>query len=106
MVSFMIFDSPTIAEASRRVATLFDFTNPADTASLYYLRSYAGTLAAAVLGATPLLRNTAKKLAASESRTVRNVMNVLVPVFVCTVLIVSTSYLVDGSYNPFLYFRF
>ncbi|MBE6711821.1 MAG: MBOAT family protein [Ruminococcaceae bacterium] len=106
MVSFMIFDSPTIAEAFRRVVTLFDFTNPADTASLYYLRSYAGTLAAAIVGATPLLRNTAKKLAASESRTTQNVRNILVPVFICAVLIVSTAYLVDGSYNPFLYFRF
>ena len=106
MVSFMIFDSPTISEAARRVVTLFDFTNPADTVSLYYLRSYAGTLAAAVLGATPLLRDTAKKLAASDSRTVQNIMNALAPVFVCAVLIVSTAYLVDGSYNPFLYFRF
>jgi len=33
-------------------------------------------------------------------------MNVLVPVFTCAVLLVSTAYLVDGSYNPFLYFRF
>ena len=106
MVSFMIFDSPTITEAFRRVVTLFDFTNPADTVSLYYMRSYAGTLAAAIVGATPLLRDTAQKLAASESRTVRNVMNILVPVFCTAVLIVSTAYLVDGSYNPFLYFRF
>ena len=106
MVSFMIFDSPTISEAARRVVTLFDFTNPTDTVSLYYLRSYAGTLAVAVLGATPLLRDTAKKLAESDSRTVQNIMNALVPVFVCAVLIVSTAYLVDGSYNPFLYFRF
>lgn len=106
MVSFMIFDSPTLPEAVRRVVTLFDFTNPADTASLYYLRSYAGTLAAAVLGATPLLRDTAKKLAGHPSRAVRNAMDILVPVFCCAVLIVSTAYLVDGSYNPFLYFRF
>ena len=106
MISFMIFDSPTISGAFRRIVTLFDFTNPADTVSLYYMRSYAGTLAAAIIGATPLLRDTARKLAASESRTVQTVMNVLVPVFVCAVLIVSTAYLVDGSYNPFLYFRF
>ena len=106
MISFMIFDSPTITEAFRRIVSLFHVTNPADTASLYYLRSYAGTLTAAIVGATPLLRNTAKKLAGSESRTMQNVINVLVPVFVCSVLIVSTAYLVDGSYNPFLYFRF
>ncbi len=106
MVSFMIFDSPTITEAFRRMATLFDFTNPADTTSVYYLRSYAGTLAAAIIGATPLLRNTAQKLAGHPSRAVQTTVDILVPVFVCAVLIVSTAYLVDGSYNPFLYFRF
>ncbi len=106
MVSFMIFDSPTISDVLTRLVTLFDFTNPADTVSLYYLRSYAGTLAAAMVGATPLLRDTAKKLAASPSPAVRTTMNLAVPVFTCAVLVVSTAYLVDGSYNPFLYFRF
>ena len=106
MISFMIFDSPTLTEAFGRITTLFDFSRPADTVSLYYLRSYAGTLAAAILGATPLLRDTAKKLAGSSSEAVQTVMNLLVPVFTCALLIVSTAYLVDGSYNPFLYFRF
>ena len=106
LVSFMVFDAPTVSDFFTRIATLFDFTDPTDTASLYYLRSYAGTLAAAVLGATPLLRNTAKKWAGSPSHAVQTVMNIAVPVFSCVVIVVSTAYLVDGSYNPFLYFRF
>lgn len=106
LVSFMVFDAPTVSDFFTRIATLFDFTDPTDTASLYYLRSYAGTLAAAVLGATPLLRNTAKKWAGSPSHVVQTVMNIAVPVFSCVVIVVSTAYLVDGSYNPFLYFRF
>lgn len=106
LVSFMVFDAPTVSDFFTRAATLFDFSNPTDPTSLYYMRSYAGTLAAAVLGATPLLRDTAKKWTESPSRAVQTVMNFAVPVFTCAVLVVSTAYLVDGSYNPFLYFRF
>ena len=31
---------------------------------------------------------------------------VLTPVLMLAALVLSTAYLVDGSYNPFLYFRF
>jgi alginate O-acetyltransferase complex protein AlgI len=31
---------------------------------------------------------------------------VLTPVLMVLSLVLSTAYLVDGSYNPFLYFRF
>ncbi|MGN1345213.1 MAG: MBOAT family O-acyltransferase [Eubacteriales bacterium] len=106
MVSFLLFDSPTITDAVQRIAGLFDVSHPTDTASLYYLRSYAGTLLAAAVGATPLLRNAAEKLTHASSRTARTLVSAALPVFVCAVLLVSTAYLVDGSYNPFLYFRF
>ena len=34
------------------------------------------------------------------------VLTVLEPVFCILLLLISTAYLVDGSFNPFLYFRF
>lgn len=106
MVSFMIFDAPTVSDAVERIVSLFDLSDPTDTMSLYYLRSYAVTLAAAVIGSTPLLRNTALRLSSSDSRAVQVTTGVASAVFVCGILLVSTAYLVDGSYNPFLYFRF
>ena len=32
--------------------------------------------------------------------------NVLTPALIALSLVICTAYLVDGSYNPFLYFRF
>ena len=48
----------------------------------------------------PMLKKLHEKL---ESR---KIMTVLEPVALCAVMIVVTAYLVDGSFNPFLYFRF
>ena len=72
--------------------------------TLYYLRSYAPLFLAAVIGATPLPKNAAGKLC--SGRRSRKFMAVLEPLFLLLILIVCTAYLVDGSFNPFLYFRF
>ncbi|MBO5317071.1 MAG: MBOAT family protein, partial [Oscillospiraceae bacterium] len=67
---------------------------------LYYLRSYGVLLVLAVVGSTPLIRNTAKRLENTRS------VAVLEPVLLLAALLVCSAYLVDGSFNPFLYFRF
>ena len=59
---------------------------------------------AGFIGATPLLRDTLRKLEGNE-KTVK-VLSILEPITVLVLLILCTAYLVDGSFNPFLYFRF
>ena len=56
-------------------------------------------LAAAVLGSTPLPGILCRKL----SGRVREAAELL---FVAVILVLSVAFLVDASYNPFLYFRF
>lgn len=65
----------------------------------FRLRSYAVLLVFLVLGATPLALQIWGRLP-------ERVRRVLTPVLMLLGLIASTAYLVDGSYNPFLYFRF
>ena len=67
--------------------------------TLYYLKSYAVIIIVAVIGSTPLM----KKL---TDRLTEKAKHVLTPLFIIGVLLLSTAYLVDGSFNPFLYFRF
>ena len=67
-------------------------------------RSYALVLILAAFGATPLLRNGLARL--SRRSVTGKVLNVLEPVVLFALLLVMTGYLVDGSFNPFLYFRF
>ncbi len=65
----------------------------------YRLRSWAVLLALLALGSTTL--------AADLWRTVpEKGRKALAPVLMVLGLVLSTAYLVDGSYNPFLYFRF
>ena len=78
-----------------------DFSVPVFSAeAFYYLRSYGLILVLACLGATPL-----------PTRIVRRFQNTrwcaaLEPLLYAVLLLVMTAYLVDGSFNPFLYFRF
>ncbi len=65
----------------------------------YRLRSWALILLLLALGSTTLAADLWKKVPERGRR-------VLAPVLMALGLIVSTAYLVDGSYNPFLYFRF
>ena len=59
-------------------------------------------LAAACLGATPLARD----LALGLWRRLPRLVNVLQPVLAGLFLLLSTGYLIDSSFSPFLYFRF
>ena len=65
----------------------------------FRLRSYGLTLIVLVLASTPLGGRLWKRLP-------RRAEQVLTPLLMLLGLVVSTAYLVDGSYNPFLYFRF
>ena len=71
--------------------------------ALYYLGSYAVTFIIAIIGATPFPTRMAKQL--SEGKGGR-ALSILAPAALVLVLAVVTAYLVDGSFNPFLYFRF
>ena len=99
MISFVLFDSASVSDFAARIGTMFDFSNLSDARSLYYVKSYAVTLIIAVIGSTPLIKN-------ALARTNEKVKAVLSPIVCASVLIVSTAYIIGGSYNPFLYFRF
>lgn len=68
--------------------------------SLYYLRSYLFPLIIAIVGCTPLPKRIATKLENEK------IMVIFEPLFVAVLLITTTAFLVDGSFNPFIYFRF
>ena len=70
----------------------------------YHLTGYAIILVAALLGATPLVKTGVLKL--KEHATARKIINVLEPIVVVALLLTVTAYFVDGSFSPFLYFRF
>ena len=102
VISFVIFNANTLTQAGRDIAGLFGFGGvPLVSAeALYCLRSYGVLFVVGIIGATPLVRNTAVRLRETS------VAAVLRPVIAAALLLVCTAFLVDGSFNPFLYFRF
>lgn len=106
MVSFVLFNGDNMTQAFREISGMFGFTNAEffNIESLYYLRSYAVVLIIGIIGTTPLFKNYYNRLPANKS--IENVTMVMEPVFLTIILLIVTGYLVDGSFNPFLYFRF
>ncbi len=67
--------------------------------ALYYLMSFGPILLVAALGSTPVVKKLYHKIA-EKPRAVFAIASC------AAVLVISTAYLVNSSYNPFLYFRF
>lgn len=106
MISFIIFNASNMHDALKNIIGLFGANGESfiNTYTIYYLRSYMVILIAAIIGATPIPKNLILKL--KKSKKINNVINILEPICIVILLLVVTAYLVDNSYNPFLYFRF
>lgn len=102
LVGFVLFNAPDLSYAAADIGGLFGLGGLplVSSESLYYLRSYGPLFVIGILGATPLVRNAAERLSQ------RRLGAVLEPALLILALLVCAAYLVDGSFNPFLYFRF
>ena len=102
VISFVLFNAESIAQAGSDLSAMFGVTGlPAVTGeTLYYLRSFAVLFALGILGATPIVKKAANRFLPTRVGTV------LEPLGLIALLLLCTGYLVDGSFSPFLYFRF
>lgn len=105
-LGFVLFDAASLKDALHQLGTLFGAGTASGlgTEAVYMLRSYGVVLALAVLGATPLPAMIWKK--AQEAKFLAPVLTVAEPLCTFALLALCTAFLVDGSFNPFLYFRF
>ena len=105
-LGFVLFNAESLSQVASDVGGMFGFAGVplVNQETLYYLASYGVLFIAGFIGATPIVRNTAKKL--SEHPKTSRIVAVLEPVFLLALLLICTAYLVDGSFSPFLYFRF
>lgn len=106
LLGFVLFNADSLRQAVSDVAGMFAFGRlPLTSAeSVYYLRSYGMTMLLGAVGATPLPKLLAGRLA--EHPRTKALFSVLEPAALVIILLTATAYLVDGSFNPFLYFRF
>ena len=132
-IGWAIFAFDDMGNVIRYLKAMFGFSGAGfvNAESLYLLLSYAVMLVVLVLASTPLPKKAAMKLMhALEGRSVAEVAAggqdsldtegdrnggikfgttisaILQVAFIAVVFVISTAYLVDATYNPFLYFRF
>ncbi|MBQ7897649.1 MAG: MBOAT family protein [Clostridia bacterium] len=105
IIGFVVFNAPNMATAGQDLIGMFGLGGYAlsSKATIYHLSSNAVIFILGIIGSTPLPKKLHSKL--SESK-LQGLISVIEPVAVVCLLLVCTAYLVDGSYNPFLYFRF
>ena len=102
--SFVLFDASGLSAALVCITQLLGLGGLplSSPQAAYLLGSNALLLTAAMVGATPAPKIAAQAIARRWPR----VSALLEPVMLVLLLLLCTAFLVDGSYNPFLYFRF
>lgn len=102
MISFIIFNSENISVIEKNIKGLFGigYTALISQESLYYFKSYIFIIVISTIASMPIFKNIFK----IEKN--NKIINFIEPIFLLLILILSTSYIIDGSFSPFLYFRF
>ena len=105
-ISFVIFDATDMSQAFSYLKAMFGAGGyPLISAACsYYFRSYFVVLMIALLGATPIPKSFCRRLQQRKMGTA--VMLFAEPLALSALMLICTAFLVDGSFNPFLYFRF
>ena len=106
LISFVLFSGNGVSGSISDIGSMFGAGGLPfwSTETGYYLGGYAVVLIAALVGATPVVKNSVLKI--KENKTGRFIINIIEPFFVVAMLLIVTAYFVDGSFSPFLYFRF
>ena len=102
MLGFVLFNAADLKQALSDIGGLFGFGGLplVSTQTLYYLRSYLFLLTFGIIGTTPRPREIFNTVAQKK-------WGIWVELaLMAASLVLCTAYLVDGSFNPFLYFRF
>ncbi len=106
ILSLVLFDAPDIATAWNRLMAMFGGAGLAlvDSATIFHLRNYLLVILLAAIASTPVPKLLVEKIKGMpRGKIILDISEGLANILL---LIISTAYLVDSSFNPFLYFRF
>ena len=106
LLGFVLFDAESLPQAFANLGGLFGLGGAplVSAESVYCFRSFAVILLAGMIGSTPALRWLLGRIVKSPYGS--RLCDLAEPVVLVALLLIVTAYLVDGSFNPFLYFRF
>ena len=101
MFGWVMFQLDSLAAIGNYTSAMLGFgaSGLAESTDLYYLGSYAVTFVIAIVASTPLGSRLFAKLPGKVRR-------FAAPALIVLALVLCTAYLVDATYNPFIYFNF
>jgi alginate O-acetyltransferase complex protein AlgI len=104
-LGFVLFNADSLTEALSNIGGMFggQALKLWDPLTLYYVKSYALVFLLAIIASTPYPKRLWERI---RNRTSGFILDTVAALGVFMVLFLSTAQLVDGSFNPFLYFRF
>lgn len=102
MISFIIFNGDSVTDILQNIGGLFGINNISlvSKESIYYFKSYFIIIIISIIGSTPILKSII------STKKSNKIINCIEPIALLLILIISTSYIIDSSFSPFLYFRF
>ena len=104
ILGFVIFRAESLSELGMLLKAMFPVTLSSNDAyhefTLYYLKSYLPLLLLGILGCTSLPKKIWQTMSSHKRMTWIELLVPFILLFLCT------SYLISGSYQTFLYFRF
>ena len=101
VISFCIFNITNMTELLSFIKSMFGIgVKFINNESIFYIKNYLLLLIISLIGATPFIQNKLKK------GKLNKIKNVLEPIYLIVVLILSTASLISSTFNPFIYFRF
>ena len=105
IIGFLIFNTTNVSDIINSVKNMFLINKIPfySLETLYYLRSNLVLLIVSILAATPLFKNIVLRVKKTKFKVV---VDVLEPIVYIILLTLCTAFLIDASFNPFLYFRF
>lgn len=112
LISWAVFAFDDFSKGLSYIGRMFGVGAAAfiDTQTMYIMLCYGVMLLIMVIAATPFPKKCAMKLqellGKIQISDIQIVNVIIVNAFIIAVFIFSTAYIVDASYNPFLYFRF
>ncbi len=106
VIGFVIFNAADISDVGGTLSAMFGGQSIAlyNNEAIYYLTSYAGIIAIAMLCSTPILKKLGEFVSKKEVGDIT--LSFVKPICYVLILLVCTASLIDGSFNPFIYFRF
>jgi len=105
VISFLIFNTESIPHIIHNLKNMFLLNKIPliKKETIYYLKSYLILFITAIIAATPLFKKILERLKRTK---LKIIINILEPVILIILLTLCTAFLIDDSFNPFLYFRF